>query len=46
MRKTGEMKVDTLDQIHGKISHLGEMEDTKETKDQRISQGSPNLCQV
>lgn len=29
-------KVDILDQIHGKISHLGETEDTKETKDQFI----------
>lgn len=33
------MQVDVLDQIHGKISHLGEMENTKETKDQLIKQG-------
>lgn len=29
-----------VDQIHGNISHLGEMEDTKETKDQFMKQGS------
>lgn len=40
------IKVDILDQTHGKISHLGEMEDTNESKDQLIKQVFQPLSSV